>query len=115
MSTRFPYRALGRPYSGKNALVRPVQVAQVGKVETAVAVVPDAPVVVPDAPVDALDQVFDAVLADPEPLPEAAPTGPVWDPSWTKARLVAVAEALGLTVTVENTKAEIIAALKTIG
>jgi hypothetical protein len=51
----------------------------------------------------------------PEPEEEsvqenvAAP--PVWEPTWTKTQLLAVAAQLNLPVTMENTKTEIIAAL----
>lgn len=36
---------------------------------------------------------------------------PTWDPSWTKTKLLEVATSLNLTVTIDNTKAQIIAAL----
>lgn len=49
-----------------------------------------------------------------EPAPAPAPTV-AWNPTMKKADLVAIATAHGLAVTVENTKAEIIDALRTLG
>lgn len=136
---RIPFRALGRPLSGKNGRFHnsPARV-QVPVVETVEAVDP-APVVetVDPTPVVEPAPVVETVeVTDPEPATavEAAPVGdpePVvdqmididlsfsdaieWKPSWTKTQLLAVAQEKGLSVTASNTKAEIIAALTAAG
>lgn len=49
-----------------------------------------------------------STVSDPE---NASMSYPTWDASWTKAKLLEVATALNLPVTIDNTKAQIIAAL----
>lgn len=122
-----PFRALGRPWSGKNnRFQRPAaaKVAPVVEVTPVVEVAPDAPTVVvtveepvveptieptPEAESDAAGEAMAALIAEVE-----APKSdePEWDPTWTKARLLTVAQGKGLSVTLANTKAEIIAALR---
>ena len=115
-----PFRALGRPWSGKNNRFQRPAAAEVTPV---VEVTPDAPTVVvaveepvveptieptPEAEPDAAGEAMAALLAEVE-----APKSdePEWDPTWTKTRLLTVAQGKGLSVTLANTKAEIIAAL----
>ena len=64
-----------------------------------------AAVVAPDAP----DASEDAPAAA---VPAAHPAAPLWEPSMTKAELLAIAGQLGVTsVTASNTKAEILSTL----
>jgi hypothetical protein len=48
------------------------------------------------------------IPTEPEPV---APVYPNWDATWTKTKLFGIATDLGLAVTIDSTKAEIIAAL----
>ena len=90
---RIPFRALGRPLSGKNG--------RFNRVGTPA----PAPVV------EAAPEPQVAAVSEPEP--EAVT--PKWEPSWTKVQLLAVAQSKGLSVTAANTKADIVAALTAAG
>lgn len=52
------------------------------------------------------------VSEEPSPTDESPVTKVTWDPAWTKTQLLQVANELGLSVTVANTKTEILAALE---
>ena len=119
---RIPFRALGRPLSGKRGrfhqsqarvpapVVEPVQAIEVtsavepGPVVEAVQAVEPEPVVEPEP---AVDPMVDIDLSFSEAIE--------WKPSWTKTQLLAVAQEKGLSVTSSNTKAEIVAALTAAG
>lgn len=96
---RIPYRALGRPLSGKNG--------RFGKA-------PAAPQVQAEPTAEVVEPVADATPVAPEPTPEPV-AAPQWEPTWTKSQLLAVAQAKNLSVTSANTKADIIAALTAAG
>lgn len=75
--------------------------------------------------VDPTPEPVQVVESAPEPGVESEPDPEVaqifaaltveWDPTWTKARLLVVAEGKGLKLTSSNTKAEIVAALTAAG
>jgi len=101
---RIPYRALGRPLSGKNGRFNRTPIAApVSHAEMTIEVV--EPVAEP---------VADATQVAPEPTPEPV-AAPQWEPTWTKSQILAVAQAKNLSVTSANTKAEIVAALTAAG
>lgn len=107
--SRVPYHALGRPYSGARGRFKDAQVpvdAHVIEDTPAIEETPVAPVVE--------EAVFDQVFGDALTV-EDPPAEPEWDPTWTKARLVEVAVRKGLSVTLANTKADIVAALTAAG
>jgi hypothetical protein len=119
--SRVPYHALGRPYSGARGrfndapVVDATPVADDAPVVDATPVADDAPVVdatlvAPVVEEAVFDQVFGDALTVDDP-----PSEPEWDPTWTKARLVEVAVRKGLSVTLANTKADIVAALTAAG
>ena len=161
---RVPFRALGRPYSGRHGITRaPAPVAEPTPAQVAAAPIeapveeasgepvepsveapieepaepaePSAEPAEPSAEASAEEPAEPSVEAsaeepDEEPdyeqmeqsiaalfldEPPAAPAAPAWEPTWTKAQLLAVTQAKGLTVTSANTKAEIIAALTAAG
>ena len=161
---RVPFRALGRPYSGRHGITRaPAPVAEPTPAQVAAAPIEapveasveapveeasgepvepsvEAPIEEPAEPAEPSAEPAEASVEasaeepaeepDEEPdyeqmeqsiaalfldEPPAAPAAPAWEPTWTKAQLLAVTQAKGLTVTSANTKAEIIAALTAAG
>lgn len=92
---RIPFRALGRPMSGKNGRFNRV----------------GTPAPAPEPVVEAAPEPQVAAVSEPEP----AVVAPEWESSWTKVQLLAVAQSKGLSVTAVNTKAEIVAALTAAG
>lgn len=164
---RVPFRALGRPYSGRHGITRaPAPVAEPTPAQVAAAPIeapveeasgepveasveapieePAEPIEEPAEPAEPSAEPAEASAEEPdEPSveasaeepdeepdyeqmeqsiaalfldePPAAPAAPAWEPTWTKAQLLAVTQAKGLTVTSANTKAEIIAALTAAG
>lgn len=89
-------------------VVEPEVVRAVHTVELAVEpVVVEAPVAVETPPVAEPEVV---VSSEPEVVEEHK--APLWKPSMNKAELLAIAASLGLTLTEENTKAQIVDALK---
>jgi len=101
--SRIPFRALGRPHSGKHSRFRNTAPVSPTVVE------PEAEALEPE---QTLADVIGTII-DSEPEPE--PAAPAWDASWTKAQLLGVAQSKGLSVTTANTKAEIVAALTAAG
>jgi hypothetical protein len=100
---RIPFRALGRPLSGKNGRFHGRGVL--------------APVIsgsLPNTPPEPEPEpnVTPELIAALEPEP-VAPTQ--WEPTWTKAQLLVATQTLGLAMTPANSKAEIIAALTAAG
>lgn len=65
----------------------------------------------PQLPAEQVVDPTNAVDEDPAVPEPAAPTYPVWDSSWTKTKLLGIATDLGLAVTIDSTKSEIVAAL----
>ena len=169
---RVPFRALGRPYSGRHGITRapapvaeptpaqvaaapieapveaPVEEASGEPVEASVEPSVEAPIEEPAEPAEPsaepaepsaeasaeepAEPSVEASAEEPDEEPDyeqmeqsiaalfldeppAAPAAPAWEPTWTKAQLLAVTQAKGLTVTSANTKAEIIAALTAAG
>jgi hypothetical protein len=130
--SKIPLRALNRPRSGKHAIAKskfapvasldshPGELAPEGAAPAPEAEQALEPAPVPEAeqaPEPALDlfpDLNEGVAPVPEPAPPIAPIQ-AWDSTWTKAQLLAAAQAKGLPVTQANTKAEIIAALTAAG
>lgn len=81
--------------------------AGVDPVVEATAGVVEAPVVVETPPVAEPE-----VVVTPEPEVVEEHKAPLWKPSMNKAELLAIAASLGLTLTDENTKVQIVEALK---
>lgn len=100
--TRIPFRALGRPLSGKNG--------RFNRVGTPAPVVEPAPEPEVAAVSELEPEPQVEAVSEPEPV---AP--PEWEPTWTKAQLLVVAQSKGLSVTAANTKADIVAALTAAG
>jgi len=75
-------------------------------------VVVEIPVV--EIPVVEIPVVEEVDTAEVEVVPPAEESAPEWNQGMRKAELLAVAEGLGLAVTDDNTKAEIIAALRAV-
>lgn len=131
--SKIPLRALNRPRSGKHAIAKskpapaasldphPIgELAPEGEAPAPEAEQAPEPAPVPEAekaPEPAMDlfpDLNEGVAPVPEPAPPVAPVQ-AWDSTWTKAQLLAAAQAKGLPVTQANTKAEIIAALTAAG
>ena len=131
--SKIPLRALNRPRSGKHAITKskpapvasldphpigelaPEGAASAPEAEKApeAAPAPEAEKA-PEAAMDLFPDLNEGVAPVPEPAPPVAPVQ-AWDSTWTKAQLLAAAQAKGLPVTQANTKAEIIAALTAAG
>lgn len=120
---RIPFRALGRPLSGKNGRFRnqPTPVVEATPIPTVevTPVVEATPTPTVETTPTHTDEVtvLDELLAGDEPPPVDDPATPqtTWEPTWTKSQLLVVASGMGLSVTSSNTKAEIIAALTAAG
>ena len=123
---RIPFRALGRPLSGKHGRFNAKTVPPVTEPTVEVAATTPEPEPVAEPVIEVAATEPEPVVAEPAPEPvvaEPAPEpvvaepepAPGWEPTWTKTQLLAVSQAKGLSVTSANSKAEIIAALTAAG
>jgi hypothetical protein len=135
--SRIPYRALGRPLSGKNGRfnriptalmahaiptvegtpaidgVTPIETTSTDDVVVEPATVPTTDSSTASDEVTAIDDLVASV--DDFVVDAASTPQPKWEPTWTKSQLIAVAQGMGLSVTSSNTKTEIVAALTAAG
>lgn len=103
------YRMVGRPHPNEVATAAPAPApppqSTIEETATTQEELTPAPVA---AQVEAASTVVETEVVDPTPAPASFPT---WDATWAKAKLLEVAVILNLPVTVDSTKAQIIAAL----
>lgn len=103
------YRMVGRPHPNEVATAAPVPVSpQPPTIEETATTQEELTPVPVAAQVEAASTVVETEVVDPTPASASCPT---WDATWTKAKLLEAAAILNLPVTVDSTKAQIIAAL----
>ncbi len=99
------YRLVGRQHPVDQPVAVDSSAPVAEAVETVVAAQIEQAVEVVE---DAVSVIENNVPTEPEPV---APVYPNWDVTWTKTKLLGIATDLGLAVTIDSTKAEIITAL----
>jgi hypothetical protein len=99
------YRLVGRQHPVDQPVAVDSSAPVVEAVEPVVAAQVEQAVEVVEGAVSVIEN---DIPAEPEPV---APVYPNWDATWTKTKLFGIATDLGLAVTIDSTKAEIIAAL----